>query len=283
MPLDEPEPLLALSAREALTAEAVFERMFPADEDGPGAGDRRRHLPGPGSGGRVSRAVYLSTAGAGVARSAPARTRFGAGFASAAEADQDELLGDLERGESRLGRARAASFFELLRSHLQEGLFSDPAYGGNRDKLGWRLLGHPGVWLENSAEENLSADPVTKGGRIQSLADVAAALQRQQGEERSPDSIPQRGAAPPAERAMSSWSASAAWGVHRAGAGGAGLKVVGLEAGPYWRLEDFQPDELGATYYCRAEMGPKFKARDATLAPERIRTDPGSSRSPSAA
>ena len=33
----EPEPLLALSAREALTAEAVFERMFPADESGPGA------------------------------------------------------------------------------------------------------------------------------------------------------------------------------------------------------------------------------------------------------
>ncbi len=68
------------------------------------------------------------------------------------------------------------SFFELLRSHLQEGLFSDPAYGGNRDKLGWRFLGHPGVWLENSAEENLSPDPVTKGGRIQSLADVASRI-----------------------------------------------------------------------------------------------------------
>src|SRR5688500_549966 len=31
------EPLLALSAREARTAEAAFERMFPADEHGPGA------------------------------------------------------------------------------------------------------------------------------------------------------------------------------------------------------------------------------------------------------
>ena len=40
----------------------------------------------------------------------------------------------------------------------------------------------------------------------------------------------------------------------------AGLKVVGLEAGPYWRLEDFLPDELAATYYCRAEMGAKFKS-----------------------
>ena len=40
-------------------------------------------------------------------------------------------------------------------------------------KLGWRVLGHPGIWLTNTAEENLAAEPVTKGGRIQELADVA--------------------------------------------------------------------------------------------------------------
>jgi DNA polymerase family A len=66
----------------------------------------------------------------------------------------------------------AKAFFELARSHLQEGLFADPIYGGNRDKSGWRVLGHPGVWLENSAEENLSDKPVDKGGKIQSLADL---------------------------------------------------------------------------------------------------------------
>ena len=31
----------------------------------------------------------------------------------------------------------------MLLAHLQEGLFADPAYGGNRGKLGWQLLGHP--------------------------------------------------------------------------------------------------------------------------------------------
>jgi gluconate 2-dehydrogenase gamma chain len=26
-----------------------------------------------------------------------------------------------------------------------EGFFADPIYGGNRDKIGWRLVGFPGV------------------------------------------------------------------------------------------------------------------------------------------
>jgi len=26
-----------------------------------------------------------------------------------------------------------------------EGFFSDPIYGGNRDKIGWKLVGFPGV------------------------------------------------------------------------------------------------------------------------------------------
>ena len=256
-----PDPLLALSVREALTAEAAFEVMFPADDRGPGA----REI---GVVGYLDRALagayreHLSVYRNGLALlDNVSQARFGAGFASAPAAEQVGLLTDLERGEiPGWVLPDQASFFALLRSHLQEGLFSDPAYGGNRDKLGWRFLGHPGVWLENSAEENLSPDPVTKGGRIQSMADVTAALHRQQGEESIPGFDPQRGAAPPTERAD----------VILVGVGGvggfiapelarAGLNVVGLEAGPYWRLEDFRPDELGATYYCRAEMGAKFK------------------------
>ena len=61
-----------------------------------------------------------------------------------------------------------------MRLHCLEGLFSDPIYGGNRDKSGWKALGHPGVWLENSAEENLCSLPVTKGGQFQSIADLTS-------------------------------------------------------------------------------------------------------------
>lgn len=38
----------------------------------------------------------------------------------------------------------------------------------------------------------------------------------------------------------------------------AGLRVVGLEAGPFRTRRDFVPDELGSAYYARGDMGPKF-------------------------
>ena len=28
---------------------------------------------------------------------------------------------------------------------VMEGMFSDPIYGGNRNKAGWRMIGFPGV------------------------------------------------------------------------------------------------------------------------------------------
>ncbi|MBL8126205.1 MAG: gluconate 2-dehydrogenase subunit 3 family protein, partial [Chloroflexia bacterium] len=167
---------LALNAEQARTAAAIFERMFPAD-DVPGATE-------------IGVVRYLDRALAGAYREdaalyrrglaqldAASRSTHGVPFEAASPAAQDALLHALERGEIAGWPApEQAAFFRRLRAHLQEGLFSDPAYGGNIDKAGWRALGHPGVWLDNSAEENLSPLPVDKGGRIQSLADVQAAL-----------------------------------------------------------------------------------------------------------
>ena len=33
----------------------------------------------------------------------------------------------------------------MLYANTVEGYFSDPMYGGNRDKVGWKLVGFPGV------------------------------------------------------------------------------------------------------------------------------------------
>lgn len=32
-------------------------------------------------------------------------------------------------------------FFELLRTHTMYGLLGNPSYGGNRDQIGWKLIG----------------------------------------------------------------------------------------------------------------------------------------------
>jgi len=37
--------------------------------------------------------------------------------------------------------------------HTLEGTFSDPHYGGNRDFIGWELLGYPGLRLAVLADE----------------------------------------------------------------------------------------------------------------------------------
>ena len=36
-------------------------------------------------------------------------------------------------------------FWTTLYQTVMEGMFSDPIYGGNRNKAGWRLIGFPGV------------------------------------------------------------------------------------------------------------------------------------------
>jgi gluconate 2-dehydrogenase alpha chain len=159
------------------------------------------------------------------------------------------LIGKLERGElPDLRTPPQQSFFVMLREYLQEGLFADPAYGGNRDKLGWRFLGHPGVWLENSAEEQLSTEPVTKGGKFQSLEDLGYSLDGGPTEvEEILGYDPQKSVEPPSSPAD----------VVLAGLGGVGgliapvlakaglLRVVALEAGPWRSQGDFVPDELG--------------------------------------
>ena len=46
-----------------------------------------------------------------------------------------------------------AGFFNTVRTHTIEGTFSDPYYGGNRDFVGWALLGYPGVRIASSADD----------------------------------------------------------------------------------------------------------------------------------
>ena len=58
---------------------------------------------------------------------------------------QDEILKALEKDQIALPSLSSMLFFNLLWRNTEEGYFADPMYGGNRGKVGWKLLGFPGV------------------------------------------------------------------------------------------------------------------------------------------
>jgi gluconate 2-dehydrogenase gamma chain len=70
-----------------------------------------------------------------------ARASFGHPLLQLSEPEQDLVLAGLESGSAGPG---AAEFFQLVRRHVLEGVFCEPDYGGNRDLIGWRLVGFPG-------------------------------------------------------------------------------------------------------------------------------------------
>ena len=257
--------LQSLTPAEAAAVGAVFDRMFPADEHGPGAVE-------------IGAVTYLDCALNGAYAELRETYRLGlaaldracvalhgAPLAALDAATQDMVIADMEaRRLPGFAVPDQWRLWDLMRAHMQEGVFADPSYGGNRGCAGWRAIGHPGVWLENSAEENLAAEPVTKGGRTQSLADVAEALRA----DTSPDPElpgydPQRSVEPPSGPVdVVLVGVGAVGGLIAPILAEAGLRVVGLEAGPIRSLADYVPDELGATYYCRQNLGPKFIAEE---------------------
>ena len=54
-------------------------------------------------------------------------------------------MAGLEKGEVRLESVNAKTFFDMLLQNTIEGFWSDPIYGGNRDMVGWKLIGFPGA------------------------------------------------------------------------------------------------------------------------------------------
>lgn len=100
-----------------------------------------------------------------------ARQTFGRGFAQLAPDEQDRVLRDMEAGVADADGAAAVTaspiqtgsatgagapgqsgiaakaFFELLLAYTVAGFFADPVHGGNRDMVGWKLIGFPGAQM----------------------------------------------------------------------------------------------------------------------------------------
>ncbi|MEW6636363.1 MAG: gluconate 2-dehydrogenase subunit 3 family protein [Actinomycetota bacterium] len=93
------------------------------------------------------------------------RERFGSDFVGLTHEQQDQVLAEMERPaqQADLEDAQATAawappepamqqtsaeieldFFPLLALHTRQGFYADPIYGGNKDRVGWKLIGFEG-------------------------------------------------------------------------------------------------------------------------------------------
>lgn len=171
-----PPPLRVLNVGEAAMVGAMADRIFPPDEDSPGATAIGvvAYLDGQlagdwGAGARLYRhGPFVEPAHSGHGYQLPLTPRAlykhvlqridayvrerhaGQALPALAHEEQDRLLTALEAGKVDLGLAdgpngfTSAAFFTMFLANVTEGLFADPIHGGNRDVEGWRWIRYPG-------------------------------------------------------------------------------------------------------------------------------------------
>jgi len=160
---------------EAAFITAAVARLIPADELGPGAVEagvptfidrqlagpygrgERWYMQGPWSAGAPTQGWQTRLTPAGMYRAAikaidaaVVRESRGGSFAKLAAGDQDAFLQRLEKGDVALDGADGKAFFAQLLQNTLEGFWSDPIHGGNRDMVGWKLIGFPGARYDNT-------------------------------------------------------------------------------------------------------------------------------------
>jgi gluconate 2-dehydrogenase gamma chain len=162
-----------LTQPERLFLEAAVARLIPADELGPGAKEAgvtyfidqqlisswgthgRNYRIGPWREGSAMQGFQSPLTPQEIYRIAIRETnihcskQYGRNFSLLSAKQQDEVLQGLEEGKIELESVSSKLFFGLLLKNTEEGFFSDPVHGGNRDKIGWRLIGFPGVAASN--------------------------------------------------------------------------------------------------------------------------------------
>ena len=157
-----------LNADEVAFLDAAVSRLIPADDLGPGAKEagvtffidqqmagpfgrgESWYMQGPWGKGTEQQGYQLRLSPAQLYRVAIkdtddyCRRTYKKKFFELSADDQDKVLQELEKGKIDLPNAPAKSFFEMLLQNTNEGFFADPIYGGNRDFIGWKLVGFPG-------------------------------------------------------------------------------------------------------------------------------------------
>ena len=98
---------------------------------------------------------------------------YGKTFDRLDQAKRDEALTAMQKGTAEFDGVDAKQFFTALLTINMEGFFSDPIYGGNRNKASWRMLGFPGlpaIYADKVDQYRDKRYPVTEP---QSIADFS--------------------------------------------------------------------------------------------------------------
>jgi gluconate 2-dehydrogenase gamma chain len=159
-----------LNLDEAAFVEALVDHMVPADEVSPkgtdlgvnvyidralaggwGKGDRL-YMQGPWKQGAPSQGYQLPLTPAQLYRAgieatnAHCRKTYGKSFDRIEDAQRQEVLVGLSTGKINFGNGLPVRvFWNTLYQTVIEGIYSDPIYGGNRNKAGWAIIGFPGA------------------------------------------------------------------------------------------------------------------------------------------
>ena len=163
------EPLHTLTATEADFLSAAYDTLIPADRLTPSGtdcglvnyidrqlagawgGGARLYRGGPFVPGKPEQGYQLSLTpreffAAGIKdANAWSRRTYGKELDRLSAADREAALKTMEAGKADFAEINGKQFFEALLQSAMEGFFADPIYGGNRDKVAWRMIGYPGL------------------------------------------------------------------------------------------------------------------------------------------
>lgn len=183
--------LVYLTPDEAKLVGAIFDVLIPADELGMGATEAGcvtfldHQLAG--SFGSAAKDYKLGPVVEGLPQQGPqsiatpaeiyrkglaelnrfSQKKFDKTFMDLDEAQKIEFLKNMENGTIDFETVKSRDFFTLLLQNVREGYLADPMYGGNRDMVGWKLIGFPGAiydyrdWIVSKRGQKIDVQPVS--------------------------------------------------------------------------------------------------------------------------
>lgn len=132
-----PSPAPFLTPAQAAEVEAITARIFPTDET-PGAREAGvvHFIDRTLSTGPEDQRVGFTAGLEQLAKDVAARHPGQSSFSALTEQQQDALLTSIEKTD----------FFGQVRFATIAGMFALPKYGGNRDLIGWEMVGQDGAF-----------------------------------------------------------------------------------------------------------------------------------------